>query len=258
MFSCGPCRIVEIMIHARHLSHSFGTHWVLKDCTFSLEKGDFLFLSGPSGAGKTTLLRLLYAGLAVQRGEAVVADMPLHRLRNKQVPELRRQVGVVFQDFKILPLRSVHENIALPLEIRGLSTTHTDRRVRAVARALGLENRLDSLCGRISGGEQQRVAIARAFVVNPLVLLADEPTGNLDPDLSLRLIELFKQFQAYGATVIFATHSLDLITRHPEAKIMRLEDGMITAANWPGAQIFRPPDRRAQRQTMPAEDGGQP
>ena len=247
------------MIHARHLSHSFGTHWVLKDCTFSLEKGDFLFLSGPSGAGKTTLLRLLYAGLAVQRGEASVANMPLHKLQKKQVPDLRRQVGVVFQDFKILPLRTVYDNIALPLEIRGFSSLHIARRVRAVARVLDLEGRLDFACGRISGGEQQRVAIARAFVVNPLVLLADEPTGNLDPDLSLRLIELFKQFQAYGATVIFATHSLDLITRHPSAKIMRLEDGMITAANWPGAQIFRPPDRKSPRLApQQADTGGQP
>ena len=232
------------MIRTRHLSHSFGLHWALKDCTFSLDKGDFLFLSGPSGAGKTTLLRLLYGALAVQRGEAHVASFNLKTIKKKQIPSLRRQVGVVFQDFKILPERTVFKNVALPLEIRGLSTQHTERRVRAVARALGLEAKLFTLCGKLSGGEQQRVAIARAFVVNPEVILADEPTGNLDPELSVRLIELFKQFQAYGATVVFATHSLDLIKRHPQAKIVRLEDGMITAANWPGAQLFRVPDLR--------------
>ncbi len=123
-----------------------------------------------------------------------------------------------------------------------------DDRVKRVAefdlptchRALGLDGRLFVRCGSLSGGEQQRVAIARAFVVNPQVLLADEPTGNLDPELSLRLMELFKQFQAYGATVIFATHSRELMDRHPSARILRIEDGMITQANWPGAHIFRP------------------
>jgi cell division transport system ATP-binding protein len=227
------------MIQVRHLSHNFGSHWALKDCTFSLEKGDFVFLSGPSGAGKTTLLRLLYAGLPLQRGEAQVAGMNLKKLVPAKVPLLRRHVGVVFQDFKILPERSVQQNIALPLEIRGLPAQHIERRVRAVSRALGLDGRLKLRCGEISGGEQQRVAIARAFVVNPKVLLADEPTGNLDPELSFRLMELFKQFQAYGATVLFATHSTELMARHPGAYIMRIEDGMITEANWPGARVFR-------------------
>lgn len=231
------------MIHVRHLSHSFGPHWAVKDCTFSLAKGDFLFLSGPSGAGKTTLLRLLYGALPIQRGEATVADIKIKGLSGRAVPDLRRQVGVVFQDFKILPLRTVMANIALPLEVRGLSLQHIERRVRAVSRALGLEARLHVPCGELSGGEQQRVAIARAFVVNPKVLLADEPTGNLDPELSFRLVELFKQFQAYGATIIFATHSIELMRRHPSARIMRLEEGMITRANWPGARLFPHPDQ---------------
>ena len=243
------------MIHVRHLSHTFGPHWALKDCSFSLEKGDFLFLSGPSGAGKTTLLRLLYASLPIQRGDARVADMDLKNIGSKQVPFLRRQVGVVFQDFKILPFRTVQANIALPLEIRGLAPQHIDRRVRAVSRALGLDGRLGILCGELSGGEQQRVAIARAFVVNPQVLLADEPTGNLDPDLSFRLMELFKQFQAYGATVIFATHSTELMRRHPSARVMKLEQGTITQANWPGAQIFRPAAAAQQGIAMPGQDG---
>ncbi|MDL2216464.1 ATP-binding cassette domain-containing protein [Desulfovibrio sp. OttesenSCG-928-M14] len=230
------------MIHVRHLSHSFGPYWALKDCTFSLQKGDFVFLSGPSGAGKSTLLRLLYAGLPIQRGDAQVAGVNLKQLPPAKTALLRRQVGVVFQDFKILPKRTVIQNIALPLEVRGLAPQHIDRRVRAVSRALGLDGRLDMTCGELSGGEQQRVAIARAFVVNPKVLLADEPTGNLDPELSLRLMELFKQFQAYGATVLFATHSTELMRRHPGAYFMRLEEGMITQANWPGARVFRSPD----------------
>ncbi len=245
------------MIAVRHLSHTFGTYWALKDCTFFLQKGDFVFLSGPSGAGKTTLLRLLYAALPIQRGEVEVAGMNLKKLSSSQVPLLRRQVGVVFQDFKILPMRSVLQNIALPLEVRGLSRQHIDRRVRAVTRALGLDARLHIRCGDLSGGEQQRVAIARAFVVNPKVLLADEPTGNLDPELSFRLMELFKQFQAYGATVIFATHSSELMRRHPGAHIMRLENGMITQANWPGAHVFQRPDNRPSMPEAAAPQGSE-
>ncbi|MDR2801030.1 MAG: ATP-binding cassette domain-containing protein [Desulfovibrio sp.] len=227
------------MIQVRHLSHSFGQHQALRDVSFSLGKGEFVFLSGPSGAGKTTLLRILHAALPIQRGEAVVAEFNLGQLPSVRVPLLRRQVGVVFQDFKILPLRTVEENIALPLELRGLSDTHIERRVRAVCIALGLEERVKVKCRDISGGEQQRVAIARALVTNPKVLLADEPTGNLDPALSLRLMELFKQFQTYGATVLFATHSRELMGHYPEAHVMHLENGRITAANWPGAGVVR-------------------
>lgn len=227
------------MIDVRHLSHNFGSHWALKDCSFHLNRGEFLFLSGPSGAGKSTMLNLLFASLPVQRGEAVVAGFNLNKITGHQVPLLRRQVSVVFQDFKILHNKTVYENVVLPLQVRGMSRTHADRRVKAVVRALGLERRINVHCGQLSGGEQQRVAVARAFVVNPKVLLADEPTGNLDHDLSFRLMDMFKQFQAYGTTMIVATHSRELLLRHPEARVLRLEDGQITWANWPGAQIFR-------------------
>ncbi|MDL2285215.1 cell division ATP-binding protein FtsE [Desulfovibrio sp. OttesenSCG-928-F07] len=227
------------MISVNHLSHSFGPHWALKDLTFNLGKGEFLFLTGPSGAGKSTLLRLLFADLALQRGEAQVAGFQLNKLPDSQIPLLRRQVSVVFQDFKILPYRTVYENIILPLHVRGMTTAHADRRVKAVMRALGLEKRMNILCADISGGEQQRVAVARAFVVNPQILLADEPTGNLDPELSFRLMDLFKQFQTYGTTMIVATHSPDLLERHPDARLMRLEEGMITEANWAGATLYR-------------------
>ncbi|SBW04647.1 transporter subunit: ATP-binding component of ABC superfamily [uncultured delta proteobacterium] len=228
------------MIKVAHMSYSFGPLWALKDITFALAKGEFLFLSGPSGAGKTTLLRTLYGALPLQRGEARIAGFTLgSKLTPKQVALLRRDVSVVFQDFKILPDRTVWANIALALEVRGLAPVHVERRVRAVAKALGLDGRLHTLCGELSGGEQQRVAVARSFVVNPRVLLADEPTGNLDPDLSLRLMDLFMQFQAYGTTIIFATHSHELLRRHPTARLLRLEDGMVTYANWPGAILAR-------------------
>ena len=226
------------------MSYSFGPLWALKDITFSLTKGEFLFLSGPSGAGKTTLLRTLYGALPLQRGEAHIAGFSLGKtLTSKQVALLRRDVSVVFQDFKILPDRTVWANIAIALEVRGLGPIHVERRVRAVSKALGLDGRLHTLCGELSGGEQQRVAVARSFVVNPRVLLADEPTGNLDPDLSLRLMDLFMQFQAYGTTIIFATHSHELLRRHPTARLLRLEDGMITYTNWPGAILARQLER---------------
>ena len=194
-------------------------------------------LSGPSGAGKTTLLRLLHGALPLQRGQATVAGFDLARLRPGDLPGLRRQVSVVFQDFRILPERPTFANIALPLEVRGLDPRAGGRRVRAVARALGLENRLEMPAGELSGGEQQRVAVARAIVVNPQVLLADEPTGNLDPELSLHLMDVFMQFHAYGTTVVLATHDPVLISRNPDARIIRLEDGMITHTNWPGAEL---------------------
>jgi cell division transport system ATP-binding protein len=245
--------VLSIMIEVRHLSHNFGSHWALKDCSFRLKKGEFLFLSGPSGAGKTTLLRLLFAGMPVQRGEAKVAGFNLNKIRVSEVPLLRRQVSVVFQDFKILPERSVYDNVILPLQVRGLGQLHADRRVRAVVRALGLETRQNLPCGELSGGEQQRVAVARAFVVNPQVLLADEPTGNLDAELSFRLMDLFKQFQVYGTTMIVATHSQELLRRHPEARVIRLEDGMITGANWPCAAIYPAGAAAAPRAPQPAK-----
>ncbi|MBG0777436.1 MAG: cell division ATP-binding protein FtsE [Desulfovibrionaceae bacterium] len=222
------------MLNVRHVSHNFGSHWALKNVSFELAKGEFLFLSGPSGAGKTTLLRLLYGSLPLERGKATVAGFRLHDLRRREIPLLRRQVSVVFQDFKVLAHRSVYDNIALALEVRFMPRRHLDRRVRAVARSLGLERRLAAPSGELSGGEQQRVAIARAIVVNPQLLLADEPTGNLDADLALRMLEIFQQFHTFGTTIILATHNRDLISRQPDARIVRLEEGQVVAANWPG------------------------
>lgn len=227
------------MLKLAHVSHNFGSHWALKDCSLELAKGEFLFLSGPSGAGKTTLLRLLYASLPVSRGQINVAGFNLNTLKARDVPLLRRQVSVVFQDFKVLPERTVYENVALPLEVRGVASGVVGKRVRAVLRGLGLEKRMDVPAGAISGGEQQRVAVARSVVVNPKILLADEPTGNLDPDLSVRLMDLFMQFNAYGTTVVLATHSQSLIRRNPRARLVQLEDGKIVWSNWPGARIFR-------------------
>ncbi len=221
------------MIRIRHLSHSFGRFWALKNITLSLDKGDFLFLTGPSGAGKTTLMRILHGSIPVQRGKAEIAGFDLTSTSSRRLYLLRRQVAIVFQDFRILPDRSVWENVALPLVVRGMVKAQIQKRVRAVLRGLSLDKKTWSLCREISGGEQQRVAVARAVVVNPKVLLADEPTGNLDKKLSLQLLEVFRQFHIHGTTIVFATHNEELIRSQPKAKILSLKEGDIVNANWP-------------------------
>lgn len=199
------------MVEARHLSCSFGSQWALKDISFSLGKGEFLFLTGHSGAGKTTLLRLLYGALPVTRGALRVAGFDLHKLSPSRVPDLRRRIGVVFQDFKILPKRTVYENVALALEVRGMARHLMDRRVRAIIRALGLEPKAYSACERLSGGEQQRVAIARSMVTNPSLILADEPTGNLDEKTGQAVGDLLVSLNRdLGMTFVVVTHNVDL------------------------------------------------
>lgn len=230
------------MVRVRHVSHNFGTHWALKNISFSLDKGDFLYLTGPSGAGKTTLLRLLYGSLPLVRGSAEVAGFELKGLRRGGIAQLRRQVSVVFQDFKILMDRSVAANVALPLEVRGMARPTVRKRVSAVLRSLGLENKALCPCSELSGGEQQRVAIARAIVPNPQLLLADEPTGNLDLDLARHLMEVFKQFHTYGTTVVLATHNREVIRAVPGAKRLELRGGYPVAANWssPDLELSQP------------------
>lgn len=215
------------MLKLRHVSYSFGTHWVLKNLSFEVEPGEFTFLFGPSGAGKTTLLRLLHGSLSLQRGAASVAGFDLARLNRRMVPRLRRAVSVVFQEFKVLPDKTVRENIALPMLVRGIPKTQIERRTNAICRVLRLDRRMDLACRGLSGGEQQRVAIARAVVTNPQLLLSDEPTGNLDEELSTRLMEIFRQFNQFGTTIFLATHNRRLIDLVPGARVLILDDGKL-------------------------------
>jgi cell division transport system ATP-binding protein len=220
------------MLEFKHVSYDFGSQWALKNISFSLQKGDFLFLTGPSGAGKTTLIRLIHGDIHLQRGQATVAGFDLKNLKNRHIPLLRREVSVVFQDFKILPKLSVFRNVALPLEVRGMHRALIERRVTAVIRGLHLEGKEHTPCQELSGGEQQRVGIARAVVVSPKILLADEPTGNLDSHLARRLLTVFQKFNTHGTTILFATHNQELIGSIPKAKILVLENGQIARANW--------------------------
>lgn len=214
------------MIHVQSLSYSFGSHWALKDISFSLAQGDFLFLVGPSGAGKTTLMRILHGTLPVQRGRAEVAGVDLGKLKAGRLHHLRRQIGVVFQDFKVLPDRTVFDNVALPLYVQGMKTQIIHHRVRAVLRSLELDTKAQCRCQELSGGEQQRVAIARSVVVNPKIILADEPTGNLDHELGRRLMHVFHQFNKHGTTIVFATHNREILANTPHANILYLRDGV--------------------------------
>ncbi|MFZ5426563.1 MAG: cell division ATP-binding protein FtsE [Thermodesulfobacteriota bacterium] len=217
------------MIAAVQLTHAFGDHQTLRSVSFRVRKGEFAFLTGRSGAGKTTLLRILHGDVPLQRGKARIAGYDLASIRRGRLPFLRRDVAVVFQDFKIMRDRSVRENVRLPLEVSGLPEDQIRRRVDSVLGSLHLSRMADLECLHLSGGEQQRVAIARAMAGGPKVILADEPTGNLDWDMSVHLMEVFKQFHAHGVTILMATHNREIIRSMPQARVLSLEDGLLQA-----------------------------
>jgi cell division transport system ATP-binding protein len=184
---------------------------VLNGLDFKLARGEMLFLTGPSGAGKSTVLRLAAMQLRATRGQVLMNGKDLAGVRPGKVPAHRRELGMIFQDFQLLHDRSVFDNIALPLVIRGLSHADLARRVRAALDAVGLLGREKSLPRTLSGGEQQRAGIARAIVARPQLILADEPTGNLDPRMALDVMRLFERFNEAGVSFLIATHSIDLI-----------------------------------------------
>jgi cell division transport system ATP-binding protein len=172
-------------------------------------------------------LKILHGALPLQRGQASVAGFELSKLSKRKLPRLRRSVSVVFQDFKVLPDGTVAENVALALEVKRASKLQIERRVNAVLRGLNLDHKRALKCKELSGGEQQRVAIARSMVINPQLLLADEPTGNLDDELSIRLMDIFKQFNQFGTTILLATHSKQLLSTMPGARVLSLENGLL-------------------------------
>lgn len=199
----------------------------INDINLTIEKGSFVIITGPSGAGKSTLIKLIFSAERPNKGEIVVDSRNLTRMDQKEIPYFRRKVGVVFQDFKIIQTRSVYENVAFPLDITGTSPKVIKKRVWQVLKWVGLLQKKDALPFHLSGGEQQRVAIARAIINNPILLLADEPTGNLDPVLSFEIMKLFKAINARGTTVVIATHDKNTAQRISE-NIITLERGKIT------------------------------
>jgi cell division transport system ATP-binding protein len=199
---------------------------ILRDATFVLEPGSFNFLTGPSGAGKTTLLKLLYLAEPPSRGLVTLFGHDLATTRRSEFPALRRRIGVVFQDFRLLDHLSAFDNVALPLRIAGRRPDDYESDVEELLSWVGLGDRMQARPATLSGGEQQRVAIARAVVGQPDLLIADEPTGNVDPDMGQRLIRLFGELNRLGTTVLIATHDRGLIER-TKAREMRLVDGRL-------------------------------
>ena len=201
----------------------------IKGASFSIKKGEFVFVTGPSGAGKTTLLKLMILAERPERGEILVDGTNITRLRRSQIYRLRRKVGFVFQDFKLLKDRTVFENICLPLEVIGYPLTKMEKRVRRLLKLVSLDEKvLDLPPLYLSGGEQQRVAIARALINNPSILLADEPTGNLDPALTIEIMNLLMKDNQVGTTVVVATHDDSLVGRYGRRAIV-LRRGEIVA-----------------------------
>ena len=198
----------------------------LSDVSFHLEKGEMTFLTGHSGAGKSTLLKLVAMIERSSRGQVLVDGQNLSQMRDNQIPFLRRKLGLIFQDYKLLFDRTVFDNIALPLLVSGVGQYEVARRVRAALDKVGLLGKENSYPLALSGGEQQRIGIARAVVNKPAIILADEPTGNLDPELSAEIMILFQQFKQVGVTILIATHDIELINSFGH-KILQLEQGRL-------------------------------
>ncbi|MDR1841856.1 MAG: cell division ATP-binding protein FtsE [Holophagales bacterium] len=215
------------MISLKHVVKRYGRiQYGLNEVSFQIYPGEFVFLTGPSGAGKTTLLRLLFREEIATSGEVKVAGHKLNEMPPGEVPVLRRKLGVVFQDFKLIQDLTVFENVAFVLKILGISHIEQRQRSWRTLKMVGLHHKLSSFPRQLSGGEQQRVAIARALVNDPLVLLADEPTGNLDPELSQEIMSLFERINRQGTTVFIATHDRSLMDQMRK-RVIGLENGQL-------------------------------
>ena len=198
----------------------------LQDVSFDIDKGEFVFIVGASGSGKSTVIRLVLKEIELTRGKIVVGGRDLARLKRSKVPMLRRNVGCVFQDFKLLPNRTAAENVAYALKVQGESQEQIRRKVPEVLNMVGLTHKMSSLPDELSGGEQQRVSIARAFVNHPPLLICDEPTGNLDPDTSVGIMQLLYRINRSGTTILMATHDREMVDKMRK-RVIALEEGRL-------------------------------
>src|SRR3990172_12788747 len=213
------------MIQAFHVYKQYDRESVaLADVTLNIGKGEVCFLTGPSGAGKTTFLKLVFREELPSQGQILVGGRNVTAIPAGHIPELRRSIGVVFQDFKLLKRKTIIENVAFVLRILGVPAREQKRRAFAALKAVGLHHKMHAYPLQLSGGEQQRVSIARALINEPVLLLADEPTGNLDPDLALEIMQIFKRINARGTTVLVATHDKDMIHRI-KGRVVMLDHG---------------------------------
>jgi len=216
------------MVHLKNVSMTYrasGTH-AANNLSLEIGEGEFVFLVGPSGSGKTTIIKLLTGEVRADSGEIVVNGFDLRRMRRRQLPRLRRTLGVIFQDFRLIEEKSVYENVAFAMHVVGASRREIRERVPYVLRLVGLEGREKRLPQELSGGEQQRVAIARALVNSPRLIIADEPTGNLDPAKSLELMLLLQKINELGTTVLVVTHEKELVNAFAQ-RVIQLESGSV-------------------------------
>ena len=221
----------SFIIRMFHVHHNFGPKKALIDITLDIAKNEFVFISGPSGAGKTTLLKLLYLGEPVSEGQVLIDGINLARIPRNKIPDLRRKFGIIFQDYKLIPTKSVFDNVALVLEAAGAKRRIIQKKVKSVLRLVGMEDRLKSFPPSLSGGEQQRIAVARAIIGDPKIILADEPTGSLDEDSAEAILDLLRGVHIRGATVIIATHDKALM-RKTGGHVLTLQQGRLETSTF--------------------------
>ncbi|MCF8067592.1 MAG: cell division ATP-binding protein FtsE [Desulfobacterales bacterium] len=216
----------DAIIRIFHVHKHYGAKKALIDITLDIPKNEFLFVTGQSGAGKSTLLKLLYLGEAASEGHVLLDGMNLSRIPNNRMPMVRRKIGVIFQDYKLIPTKTVFENVAIVLEAMGRKSRLIQKKVNNLLRTVGMEDRAQSYPPSLSGGEQQRIAVARAVAGDPKIILADEPTGSLDPESAEIIMDLLKGIHRRGATIIIATHDHEMI-RKTGGKICKLDQGRL-------------------------------
>jgi cell division transport system ATP-binding protein len=221
-----PATEQQAIIRLFGVHRRYGALNALADIGLDIAENEFVFVTGPSGAGKSTLLKLLYLGEPASEGQILVDGLNLARISHKRIPDLRRRFGIIFQNYRLIPTRTVFANVSLVLEAMGQKEPLIRKKVHSVLRTVGLEDRDNALPLTLSGGEQQRVAVARAIVGNPKILLADEPTGSLDPSAAGIIMSLLQRYHRRGATVIIATHDHEMIRRTP-GRVIHLERGRL-------------------------------
>ncbi len=217
----------DSIIRMFNVSKRYGKKHAVKDITLDISAGEFIFVTGPSGAGKSTLMKMIYLAERATQGQILVDGMNLDRISHDRIPFLRRRIGVIFQDFKLIPNRSVFANVALVLEAAGDRPLTIKNRVMAVLTTMGIADKADAFPPSLSGGEQQRVAIARAVVGNPRIILADEPTGSLDNRSAQMVLDYLMQYHDRGATILIASHNIQLISSTVRARSIALVDGTL-------------------------------
>lgn len=214
------------LVEFKKVAKSFGQIIAIRDISFEVSKGEFVYITGLSGAGKSTIIKLILGQILPDSGEVLIDGINVAHLTDSHLPKYRQKIGVVFQDFKVLPERTLRENVEVALAVIGIDQSHWEARVEQVLKLVGLSKRAEQFPSQLSGGELQRVSLARALVVNPILILADEPTGNLDWETADAIMDLFESINKEGKTIIMATHNKEVIQKHKH-RVIELKEGKV-------------------------------